>query len=99
MPSVRANGLDIAYHVRGAGPPLIALHGATSLGLEDYAAQLPLLSKAFLVHLPDARGHGRTRWDAADGFRYEWLVDDLVGVRRTRSGSTRSTCSGSRWAR
>jgi pimeloyl-ACP methyl ester carboxylesterase len=79
MPSVRANGLDIAYETRGAGPPLVALHGATSLGLEDYAAQLPLLSKAFLVHLPEASGHGRTRWDAAGGFRYDWLVDDLAG--------------------
>ncbi len=78
MPTIRANGLDITYEVRGAGPPLIALHGATSLGLEDYAAQLPLLSKAFLVHLPDARGHGGTRWDASSGFRYDWLVDDLV---------------------
>jgi pimeloyl-ACP methyl ester carboxylesterase len=28
--------------------------------------------------VPDARGHGRTRWDAADGFRYDWLVDDLA---------------------
>jgi pimeloyl-ACP methyl ester carboxylesterase len=75
---VRANGLDIGYDVRGAGPPLVALHGATSLGGEDYAAQLPSMSKAFLVHLPDARGHGRTRWDAAEGFRYDWLVDDLT---------------------
>jgi pimeloyl-ACP methyl ester carboxylesterase len=78
MSTVRANGLDIAYEVRGAGPPLVALHGATSLGLEDYAAQLPLMSKAFLVHLPYARGHGHTRWDAADGFQYDWLVADLV---------------------
>jgi pimeloyl-ACP methyl ester carboxylesterase len=78
MPSVRANGLEIAYELRGAGPPLVALHGATSLGLEDFAAQLPLMSKAFLVHLPEARGHGRTRWDASQGFRYDWLVDDLV---------------------
>ena len=78
MPFVQANGLDIAYETRGAGPPLIALHGATSLGLEDFAAQLPLMSKAFLVYLPDARGHGRTRWDGAAGFRYDWLVDDLV---------------------
>ena len=78
MPTIRANGLDIAYDVRGAGPPLVALHGATSLGAEDFAAQLPALSKAFLVHLPDARGHGRTRWDARDGFTYDWLVDDLT---------------------
>jgi pimeloyl-ACP methyl ester carboxylesterase len=75
--TIPANGLEIGYDVRGAGPPLIALHGATSLGREDFAAQIPLLSKAFLLHLPDARGHGRTRWDAAGGFRYDWLVDDL----------------------
>ena len=78
MPTVRANGLDVAYDVRGAGPPLVLLHGATSLGQEDYAAQLPGMAKAFLVHLPDARGHGRTRWDAANGFEYRWLVDDLA---------------------
>ena len=79
MPTIRANGLDIGYDVQGAGPPLVLLHGATSLGREDYAAQLPSMSKAFLVHLPDARGHGRTRWDAADGFQADWLVDDLAG--------------------
>ena len=79
MPTLRANGLDIGYDVRGAGPPLVVLHGATSLGREDFAAQLPSMSKAFLVHLPDARGHGRTRWDAAAGFEYGWLVDDLTG--------------------
>jgi pimeloyl-ACP methyl ester carboxylesterase len=78
VPTVRANGLDIGYDVEGAGPPLVLLHGATSLGREDFAAQLPSMTKAFTVHLPDARGHGRTRWDASDGFRYDWLVDDLA---------------------
>ena len=78
MPTIAANGLDVGYDVVGAGPPLVALHGATSLGREDYAAQLPGMSKGFLIHLPDARGHGRTRWDAADGFEYRWLVDDLI---------------------
>lgn len=78
MPTIRANGLDIGYDLLGAGPPLVALHGASSLGREDFAAQLPGMSKAFLVHLPDARGHGRTRWDARDGFEYRWLVDDLI---------------------
>jgi pimeloyl-ACP methyl ester carboxylesterase len=78
VPTLHGNGLDIGYDVSGAGPPLILLHGATSLGAEDFAAQLPRLSTGFLVHMPDARGHGRTRWDAAKGFRYDWLVDDLV---------------------
>jgi pimeloyl-ACP methyl ester carboxylesterase len=77
VPYLHANGLDIGYDVIGAGPPAVVLHGATSVGREDFAAQVPLFSKAFLVHLPDARGHGRTRWDAAQGFRYDWLVDDL----------------------
>lgn len=74
---MRANGLDVGYDVMGAGPPVVLLHGATSAGREDFAAQLPLFSRAFLIHLPDARGHGRTRWDAANGFQGEWLADDL----------------------
>ena len=78
MPTVRANGIDIAYEVHGAGPPLVMLHGATSIGREDFAAQIPLLSKVFQVWLPDARGHGWTAWDAANGFRYDWLVEDLA---------------------
>jgi len=77
--TVLANGLDIAYDVHGAGPPVVLLHGATSAGREDFAAQIPLLARAFLVHVPDARGHAGTRWDAADGFRYDWLVEDLEG--------------------
>lgn len=76
--SVRVNGLDVAYDVHGAGPPLVMLHGATSIGRDDFAAQVPLLSRAFRLYLPDARGHGRTRWDAADGFRHDWLVDDVA---------------------
>jgi pimeloyl-ACP methyl ester carboxylesterase len=80
VPTIRANGLDIAYDVHGAGPPLLLLHGATSLGREDFAAQIPLFSKAFRLYLPDARGHGATRWDAAGGFRYDWLVDDVAAL-------------------
>ncbi len=78
MPSVRANGLDIGYDVTGAGPPLVLLHGATSSAAEDFAAQIPSMSKAFRLYMPDARGHGRTRWDAADGFSQAWLAADLA---------------------
>jgi pimeloyl-ACP methyl ester carboxylesterase len=78
VPTLRANGLEIGYDLEGAGPPLVLLHGATSLAREDFAAQLPSMTKAFLVHMPDARGHGRTRWDAGQGFAYDWLVDDLT---------------------
>ena len=78
MPTLHANGLEIAYAVEGAGPPLVMLHGASSSGAADFAAQLPILARAFHCYVPDARGHAGTRWDAADGFRYEWLVDDVL---------------------
>lgn len=78
MPNIQANGLEIGYDTHGAGPPLVMLHGATSIGGEDFGPQIPRLSKTFQMLLPDARGHGRTRWDASDGFRYDWLVDDLL---------------------
>ena len=80
MPTIRANGLEVGYDVDGEAeaPPLILLHGATSLGAEDWAAQRPLLARTFRVYLPDARGHGRTRWDVADGWSSDMLVDDLV---------------------
>jgi pimeloyl-ACP methyl ester carboxylesterase len=79
MPTIQANDLDIAYEIHGVGPPLVMLHGATSIGRDDFAAQIPLLSKAFRLYLPDARGHGLTAWDASRGFRYDWLVEDLAG--------------------
>lgn len=80
MATIAANGLEVGYDVDGeeGAPPLILLHGATSLGAEDWAAQRPLLARTFRLYLPDARGHGRTRWDAADGWSSDMLVDDLV---------------------
>ncbi len=79
MPTIDANGLRIGFDVAGAGPPLILLHGASSVGARDFRAQLPWLETAFRCYLPDARGHGRTRWDtAADGFSADDLADDLI---------------------
>jgi pimeloyl-ACP methyl ester carboxylesterase len=80
MPTIRANGLEIGCEVAGAGPPLVLLHGATSSGRDNFAAQIPTLSTLFTVHAPDARGHATTRWDTSTGFRAEWLVDDLAAL-------------------
>jgi pimeloyl-ACP methyl ester carboxylesterase len=79
MPTIRANDLDIGYEVRGAGAgqPLVILHGAATTVGYTFGRQLPALTAAFRLVLPDARGHGRTPWDVRRGFRAEWLVDDL----------------------
>jgi 3-oxoadipate enol-lactonase len=79
MATIDANGLTIGYDVVGAGPPLVLLHGATSEAGRDFRGILPTLTKAFRCYTPDARGHGRTRWDtAAGGFSADWLADDLL---------------------
>ncbi|HEX7949911.1 MAG TPA: alpha/beta hydrolase [Candidatus Limnocylindrales bacterium] len=78
MPTIRVNSLDVGYELAGAGPPLVLLHGATSSGRDNFAAQILTLATLFTVHAPDARGHGTTRWDASAGFRAQWLVDDLA---------------------
>lgn len=78
MATIRANDLETGYEVLGDGPPLVIVHGAATPARDSFAAQLPALAEAFRVYLPDARGHGATRWDTANGFRAGWLVDDLA---------------------
>lgn len=72
--------LRIGYEVTGAGPPLVLLHGASSIGRADFGAQLPRLRRAFTCYLPDARGHGRTAYDAARGLVLDDLVADLAAL-------------------
>ena len=79
MPTIRANALEVGFERAGSGPPLVLLHGATSSGRDNFAAQILPLATLFTVHAPDARGHAGTRWDASAGFRAEWLVEDLAG--------------------
>ena len=78
MPSIAANGLDIGYDDIGGGPPLVMLHGAGTTGRQTYDALVPRLSGDFRILMPDARGHGRTRWDVARGFDTKLLVDDTL---------------------
>jgi pimeloyl-ACP methyl ester carboxylesterase len=78
VPTLQANGISVAYEAVGAGPPLVMLHGATSSGRADFAAQIPLFSKAFRLYLPDARGHGASGWEPERGLSLDLLVDDVA---------------------
>jgi pimeloyl-ACP methyl ester carboxylesterase len=79
MPTVVANGLETAYEVEGAGPPLVMLHGATSSGREHFAGLAPVMTRGFRVYLPDARAHAQTAGDPAEGWTTAALVADLLG--------------------
>ncbi len=76
--TVRANGLDIHYVTEGQGPPLLMLHGATSMGVHDWGAQRPLLRPDFTLFMPDARAHHRTVFDVREGWSRTALVDDAL---------------------
>jgi pimeloyl-ACP methyl ester carboxylesterase len=72
--------LEIGFDDVGSGPPLIALHGSSGSGRDDFAGRLGVLAAGHRVLLPDARGHASTRWDVTTGgFTAESLIDDLAG--------------------
>jgi 3-oxoadipate enol-lactonase len=78
VPEIEANGLIVHFEEEGDGPPLVLLHGATSVGPRDWGAQRPLLRQHLRLLMPDARAHGGTRWDLSGGWQRAALVDDLV---------------------
>lgn len=78
MPEVDVNGLTVSYTLEGEGPPLLLLHAATSSATEDWAAQRPVMRQHFTLYLPDARGHGATRWDTDLGWSHAMLLEDAL---------------------
>jgi pimeloyl-ACP methyl ester carboxylesterase len=78
MPTIQAHGLEMAYEAWGAGPPLIALHGATGSGSSQMAGLAASFQRSMRSLAPDARGHAGTRWDVSLGLRTTDLVDDVL---------------------
>lgn len=59
MPMITVNGLDVFYETRGAGDPVLLVHGLGS-STEDWEPQMEALARDFRVVAYDVRGHGRT---------------------------------------
>ncbi|MFB9837696.1 alpha/beta fold hydrolase [Actinoallomurus acaciae] len=82
MPTFSAHdGTDLAYHVFGAGGPLVCLPGGPMLG-SAYLGELGGLSAHRQLIMVDLRGTGRsaTPEDAAS-YRCDRLVDDVEALR------------------
>jgi 3-oxoadipate enol-lactonase len=74
----RIRGTELAYDVRGSGPPVLLLH-AFPLGLAMWDDQVRALSAAFQVVRFDARGFGGS--PPGDGLlSMERIADDAVGL-------------------
>lgn len=75
MPTVRINGLDIAYHVAGDGPPLLLLHGYVG-DRRMWRPQLETLPESFTVIAWDNPGTGASS-DAPESWRFPDYADCL----------------------
>src|SRR5258707_670867 len=58
--TVHLNGIDLYHEIRGAGEPLLLLHGMAGCSGDWVHAGRSELEKEYRLILPDMRGHGRS---------------------------------------
>lgn len=76
MPSVSTNGLETYYDRRGAGHPVVFIHGS-AWDHRQWLPQLTTLDQAYDVISYDVRGHGQTGGSERPTVTVETLVEDL----------------------
>ncbi|UXA19341.1 alpha/beta fold hydrolase [Mycobacterium sp. SMC-4] len=80
--TVRVNGKDIFMVEKGAGVPVVLLHGGGpgASGLSNYSRNVDALAARFRVIVPDLPGYGRSAKgvDGSDPFGY--LADHIRGM-------------------
>jgi pimeloyl-ACP methyl ester carboxylesterase len=76
---VPVNGLDMYYEVRGAGRPLVLLHGAMSTIKTSFGAVLPALARTRQVVAIEQQGHGHTA-DVDRPLSYAQMAADTAAL-------------------
>lgn len=76
MPTVETNGIDTYYERRGAGPPIVFVHGMY-LSTAQWQPQLDALGDDFTVVAYDVRGHGRTGGSDRERYDIDLFAADL----------------------
>jgi pimeloyl-ACP methyl ester carboxylesterase len=72
------NGVQVAYHVFGTGPPLVLLHGGFG-SVEMFGPNLDLLARRHRVIGVDLQSHGRTP-AVERPMRFETMADDIAAL-------------------
>ena len=67
--------VKLYYEIRGAGRPVLLLHGGLSSS-GDFEAIRPALARSFRVISVDRRGHGRSA-DTPDPFSYAGMAEEI----------------------
>ena len=78
MTYANVNGINLYYEIRGAGRPLVLLHGGLGSG-EMFGPVLTELAKHHQVIAPDLQGHGRTA-DIDRPIDVRLMADDIAAL-------------------
>jgi pimeloyl-ACP methyl ester carboxylesterase len=73
-------GLKMYYEVRGAGPPLLLLHGGTTTIAYSWGKQIARFARKHRVIAVEQMGHGHTPDVPERAFSYEQMADDTVAL-------------------
>ena len=72
------NGVSLHYEERGAGTPLVLIHGGLASSVM-WEPVLPDLVASFRVITPDSRGHGRST-NPSGTLSYPQIADDVAAL-------------------
>lgn len=76
-----SDNVQLRYHVRGAGPPLLACQGGPANISDTLADALAPLEDAYTLVYHDYRGSGRSEVASSATYTYERIADDLDELR------------------
>src|SRR5437016_3420910 len=87
--TIPINGMEMYYEIRGAGEPLVLLHGGAGAGI-NWSLIFKDDPAGYRLIVPDLRGHGRsTNPSAAFTFRQSALdvfaMLDHLGIERFKA--------------
>ena len=78
MSTYQRDGLDLRYEIRGAGPPVLCVHGATGTAY-DWSKVADALDDRYSFIIPDLRGHGASDYRAGE-MSIEEVNADLLAL-------------------
>lgn len=76
-----SDNVRLRYHVRGAGPPLLACQGGPANISDTLADALVPLEDTYTLVYHDYRGSGRSEVASSATYTYERIADDLDELR------------------
>jgi pimeloyl-ACP methyl ester carboxylesterase len=78
MPIIHVHDFDMFFEERGAGKPLVLLHGGMGIGA-DWRHVFPVDPDGYRIIVPDLRGHGRST-NPSGAFTFRQSAADVLAL-------------------